>query len=643
MRRDDLLALDDDALAALATLGATRRARREEEAGRGPRLAVAADGVVEAIFEEGTRTRLLAGASLDEARCDCVARQPCRHALALAIAYRARHGAQDAPDEAAARWRPADIDAVAFEARLPRSQRAALARLRARRQVVTLRHDSPPTAVSPFARVRFLVPGDVDYALCDCVARGRCAHVAYALEAFACADPDAASVTPPVRGAGAAQDAEQAGTLYETCAALVESLLREGVEAGPGAHAGALAQARLRAEIADATWLRLALDELEAQIAAYTARDALFDEDRLLELTLEILARPRAALAAREDAVFTALGGDPLGRDELWSVDLAKLRLSPMGARVTSLGDWRIACAAWFDGAGGFVTMRREIAPDAEGPAPLARIARTPIGARLTFGGAAGARLTGLRGARGADGALSLVGGGVGRPTLAGPCAGAIDHPAALLRDVDAYKQALRRSPPPWLAPRGAPHFVVADVAGVEALAYAPGAQTLHARLSVAGPAGETQTLIVTRGFDPASPGALDALAAALAAGPTQIRGEARLANEALVIDPWSVRLADRLVVPDLSEAVPSALSAAPAAPSLSPNGALADAHRHLVARLTRGARASPSANEALATLSQDGFTATMGRLDALRRRPCDAGAFLDVAALLARLDARGL
>ena len=55
--RDDLLALQTPALAALTNMGLVKRAQKELDQGKVPAIDVGADGTVTATFDDGAVTR----------------------------------------------------------------------------------------------------------------------------------------------------------------------------------------------------------------------------------------------------------------------------------------------------------------------------------------------------------------------------------------------------------------------------------------------------------------------------------------------------------------------------------------------------------------------------------------------------------
>ncbi len=202
--RADLVALTPEALAALANVGLVKRAQRELDQGKGPRLEESADGTVTGHFDDGVVTRLPPNTTLRDCLCTCVASGVCRHRVAVALAYRTFASAPTSITTAEVPLAaplvgvsPADIDDAALERLLPKrtlEDARAIARRGMVIEVVQAAGNEPPTARLAACTVRFFVPNDPAYARCDCAAGQGCVHVALAVWAFRAGDaarPDA--------------------------------------------------------------------------------------------------------------------------------------------------------------------------------------------------------------------------------------------------------------------------------------------------------------------------------------------------------------------------------------------------------------------------------------------------------------------
>ena len=104
--RAELLALSTDSLAALTNRGLVKRAVRDLERAT-PALSEAADGTLEALYEDGVTTHLPTG-GLERGRCSCGATGVCRHVVALVLAYTASFREGESGEETPAAGEPED-------------------------------------------------------------------------------------------------------------------------------------------------------------------------------------------------------------------------------------------------------------------------------------------------------------------------------------------------------------------------------------------------------------------------------------------------------------------------------------------------------------------------------------------------------
>ncbi|WCS26617.1 hypothetical protein LOK46_07240 [Methylobacterium sp. NMS14P] len=628
MARPDLRALTDDGLIQLANAGLVKRALREVAAGAGPALAEADDGTVEARFADGTVTRLGPGRPPDAATCTCPASGMCRHRVALVVAYRAAAVA-DGPAEGAAEgaaggmadgaavpaaeavaWDPGTLDGAALEAGLGGAAAAELRRLLAAGITVELERGAVPAARLPTATVRFLVPDAVGYARCDCAAGGGCAHVALAIRAFreAAGAPEIRLGGAAPAGAATAESPAEEG-LAEAVDRVIAGLLEAGVVSGPEAHDGALIRLRRAAEARGATQVLLAEAELAGQLAAYAGRHAAYDAAVVLALAAELLGRVRGGAAA-------------LGLGQPYETAMGKTRLVSLGARLLARGRGATARVALADtDTGALLALEREFAPGEAEADIVAGLPGRLLGPGLSVAGTGQGQILTSVARRRADGLLALGQGARGRTALL-PRDALVTLPAPLAaRDVPSILRRLADRPPAFLRPRDRLEaFHVFAVEAVLGQAWAPGAQIWQAAVELPEAGG---TLHLARAYDPAAPHALDALAGACAGrwGPVrQVAGPVRIADGALVCEPWSVSV-DRLVVPDLA-APDGAGHPIPPAPDLGPATLLDEAAALLANALHAGRRAFAAGARAggadlVARLAAAGHPATAARLSA--------------------------
>lgn len=541
MPRADLLALTDDGLTQLSNAGLVKRAQRELAAGTGPTLTELDDGAIEARFADGTLTRLAAGREIALATCTCPSSGVCRHRVMLAMAYREEKAGQTSAEAAEPEaWNPATLDLEAFEAALSPSEKTTLTRLLAARQTVRLDYGQTPSARLAMASVRFLVPGDIGYARCDCATGRACAHVALAIRAFRAADGAAEAVvgdTAPIEAAAGLD------TLRNACDALVAHLAEVGVTAGPSAHVAFIDRARKQAEALGAAQALLTLDALAEQIHAYEARSARYDERAVLRLAAELFARTRAA-----DASAT------LGLGEPFETAMAKARLISLGARLRQEGtDIRAAVLLADTDTGATMLMEKLFSPQPNDKEAFhTSVLRRQMAPAIALTGIGRGQLLTSVARRRADGLLALGSGAGGRTQIMPRDALFAFRPPLAAVNVDALKQAFAERPISLIRPRKQVEDVhVFDVEDVAGQSWSPGDQFWQAAVKLKGDGG---MLHVERSYDAGAPSAITVLTAAMDGKWGQIRqiaGTVKRDGAVLVCEPWSLS-ADRFIVPDV-------------------------------------------------------------------------------------------
>jgi hypothetical protein len=548
VNRADLLALTTDVLAALANRGLVKRAAREVDAGDGPAVRVDPDGTVRGTFADGVETAFPVGAALNTASCSCPATGVCRHRIGLVLAYQATAATErDGPKESAGvGWSPGSVDDEELARVLgTRAVTAARRRLAAGYSAVLDRGaDGPPRAELATCVVRFLVPGELGYAHTGAEDPDHGEAVALAVWAFRAADERGLREGQVRLDVGGRPEPRTKRTGMEPAVELATELLFEGAM-----HAGPVLRAALRwmhrtAERQGLHWPAGALYDLSDQLDAYTARAARYDPVRYAALVTELHARQRA----------TAGGGVRsrlLGTDEQGSTSLRRVRLVGLGGRVGGTPDERVAelFFAHADDGTVFVMRRRWNVDPQSAPTGHALATRRIAGASL--GALATANLVSESASRSASRVVNVAARQVGRATVTpvGTAWTQLPHPV-LVRDLDVAARTLDDLPPWFIRPRIEAEFVrVVAVAEVREVGYHPGDQRLDAL--VADAAG--RTAMVSTEYRDSCPGALDALAGALQAGPSFISGSLRRGRGTLILDPVAVLTPDGLVVPDLA------------------------------------------------------------------------------------------
>ena len=508
MTRPDLLALTPDALAALANRGLVKRAVKELDAGVVPALDTDPAGAVQGEFPDGTTTTLPPGTALEAARCSCGAAGVCRHRIAVVLAYQRTQEAS-APAEL---WSPGtvtddDLVALMGERTLRRARRVFQAGYRAKLRRPTA-EDQTAQAELPTCTVTFLVPGDLSYVHTDAVNKDEA--TALAVWAFREADTQG---TDTIDVGGSPTTATDLTAVTD----LLDQLLLDGTTNA--------------SEVLDVAWQRLHRDltaqrlhwpaavitDLLAQLSAYRRRSADHEAERFAALLTELHARTTA----------TGPRAEVLGPDEPAETPLKRVRLTALGARLRAEN----AVDVYF-ASGDVVLVQRD----------------TPLrtGQRLAASNVVSESAT-----RSASRAVTLKTSRVAKTSLT-PVGTAWDHlPQALVvTDHDAAAAHLADLPPRQVRARVEAELVrVLRVGEVTDLAYDPAAQRLTATLHA--PNGTTCLLEATHRA--VAPHSLDALTAALRAGPSAVTGSIRRHRGTLVVDPLAVQTAAGVVVPDLA------------------------------------------------------------------------------------------
>ncbi len=541
MTRPDLLALTSDGLAALANRGLVKRAAKDLDAGVLPAIEVDPGGAVHATFPDGVRTTLPPGVGLDASACSCGAAGVCRHRIGAVLAFQ-RLG--DAPAEVV-RWSPGDFDDEALTAAF--GARAVATARRAHRAgypaLVRRPSTADPTAGVELAActVRFLVPGELGFVDTDATAARRDELVVLAAWAFRAADaarPDAPEVRLDVGGAAAAE----AGSGLADAVALVGAVLLDGAaNAGP-VLAASVRRVRDDLDGRDLGWPVAALDDLAEQLAAYGDRAAAHSSARVAELLAEVPARHRAVSAGG-----ASLRSRVLGTEERAETPLRRVRLVGLGCRATGTETERSAEVYLADPVGGTVLVLRKSWESGD--------VGSALGGRRLAGGTlaalSAANVVSESATRSAGREVRIATGRLAKTSITPLGDAWAGLPGTVLvEDFAALAAALADLPPRPVRPRVAAEFVrVLRVAGVRSVGYHPGAQRLDAVVCDSG----GTTAVVSSTYRAAAPGALDALAAALAANPSALSGTVRRVGGAVVLDPVAVATEAGLVVLDLA------------------------------------------------------------------------------------------
>ncbi|WP_377271238.1 hypothetical protein [Peterkaempfera sp. SMS 1(5)a] len=583
--RSDLLALTPDTLAALANRGLVKRAAKELDAGAGPSVTTGPDGTVHGHFPDGTRAALPPGLGLDAAECSCAAPGICRHRIGLVLAYQADHtggtaGPAPAPADAttgpattdttdttgsvtttvsgapAVGWSPGTVDDDTLTRRLGNRAVTAARRILERGCTAVLHR---PTAEEPTPRVelptctvRFPVPHEIGHAVTDVAPELRGQMIALAVWAFRAGDEQGA--TQVDMGGRADTKGEGGSASLRRAVALADELLIEGIaQAGP-VFGGTLRRAADELTAQSLHWPAGAVDELAAQLDAYTARSTLHQPERFALLLTELHARSRAAAHP-----------SVLGSGEAHETPLRRVRLVALGCRISGTSRDRTAHIYFaHPGAGTALVLRRswQLTDDDQ------QLTGHDLGGRRLLGSPlralSAANVVSEHTSRTAGRAVTISRGRIAATSVTpvGSAWAELPEPL-LLRDLAAHLRRWDGRPPRLIRPRIEAESVhVIAVSAVDSVGYDPAEQRLEA--AVRDEAGNAA--VVRADHNPFCPGGLDALAAALECDgprPLLISGMLSRAGGRTVIDPLAVLTADGPVIPDLAPGDGSAALAA--------------------------------------------------------------------------------
>ncbi len=583
MDRTDLLALTEDALAALANRGLVKRAAKEPA----PEVATV-DGTVRGRFPDGTESALPHGATLDAAWCSCAATGICRHEIALVLAYQRLH-----EKPAFAAWSPGEISDETLTKTFGERVMTSARRLAKAGYSVRLRwpaaEDPVATAELSTCTVRFLVPGDIGHVDTDVVAAKRDEVVVLAVWAFR--EADARGLTENALF-DVGRVAAAPGEALSAAVDLATQVLTDGAANASPILIAALRTAGDRLSEEKLHWPAAAVADLADQLTAYQDRSSRYRPERVAELITELHARQRA----------TGPRSQVLGGDEPADTPLRRVRLTSLGCRVRGDGSAEVFLAS--DSA--VLVVRR--------PAASRRLLGTSLDT------VAVSTIVSESAVRTASRVVRIGSNRVGKTSVTPVGSGWDQLPDALVvRDFKATVEQLADLPPRFVRPRIEAEFVrVTEIAEVEDIGYRPGAQRLDA--TIVDTKGTEALISATyRGI---CPGALDALAEALAADPHSISGSLRRQNGTLVIDPIAIRTPTTLIVPDLTPThqpthLPDTMITYPSTLDRALTACAELAHRGLNHTPTR-----THLDETATDLHHAGFHTTATRLSTLARTP---------------------
>jgi hypothetical protein len=240
-----------------------------------------------------------------------------------------------------------------------------------------------------------------------------------------------------------------------------------------------------------------------------------------------------------------------LGTEESAETALRRLRLTGIGCRISGDTDSRSVRFYLVHGEAGAVLVLDKTWELGEGESPSGhelgerRVSGTSVAAL------AGGNVVTESAMRSARRAVRIASNRVAKTTVARSAGGWSDLPDSILvRDLRVLATRLAGLPPRIIRPRVEADLVhVVAVGEVSNISYAPGLQQLTARITAVDE-GEATVVATHRGV---TPGALDALAAALRSQPHFISGITYRFRGEVMIDPLAVVTGDSVIIPDIA------------------------------------------------------------------------------------------
>ena len=326
--RQDLLALTEDDLITLSNRGTVKRVKRELKK-LSAEITLDPDNTVIVAWSDNNTCTLPAATRLAEADCTCVKIGLCRHLVRSVLAYQSWAAEQESAEPAiVAPWNPGSI----ADAQLaPHFRKGQLTRLRKEFEqghVVELVCSSKPTAYfhSLSLTVRFLVPNELAYTVCDCAETAPCRHVPLAIWAFRLLDGES----------GLIETAKQALPIPTVLLDQIEENIRDWLELGLAGAVGQLVERTRRLAVrcrsAELLWPATLIDDLLTEYDRYTRHDARFDPNRVTQLIGELLVRMRSIRAGSPNVPSLFVRGN----QRKTVTDIGRTRLIGLGSYVST-------------------------------------------------------------------------------------------------------------------------------------------------------------------------------------------------------------------------------------------------------------------------------------------------------------------
>lgn len=510
--RDDLLALGETELVALANRGLWKKAGKELQKGEFE-FSLGEDNTIKLIQGESTVT-ILPHQSLSDCTCSCSATGMCRHKLLAVLAYQERNQSAVVEQE----WCPSEFSDDEVHDLL-----GANLFKRARGQTkkglrIRLHRGSKPKAFLPTCTVSFLVPHQLSYARCDCAQIDACEHLALACWAF--------------REEGDEIVFEQSARIddydFTACRSLLDDLLLHGVRNSHPKQIEALRQQSRNLSRSGLIWLSNLLQEMAETVSAYQQRGSHFSPQGLARLLLDWWVRSSA-----EDGSRTVLWGAGITPETA----LKQVALTALGARIDHRAGETVVNLYLADPKAGVVTVIRK---QWEGRLLAAEVAEKRFAGNLPLKRLANTQVVTEAAKRLANRELLLGKGRVGKTTAlidSGNWSERFQEPL-LVRDFERLKDELKTEEPIFFRARvRAESIRILEIDEVGEVVYLPGSQTLEAELYDR----DTNPVLLRLVHRAGEPSALQECAQQLSRGVRFVAGKVSLQKGEVHLEPLSV------------------------------------------------------------------------------------------------------
>ena len=512
-----------------------------------------------AAFADGSQARLVPQKALRDCPCSCGATSVCRHRVATILAYQQAFAMRATPSNAPPppSWTPAQVSEEALEKLLGAAALERARRLRKRGILVEVaqgdfERGEVPRAQLPTSTIRFLLPGDLSFARCDCRLKSGCEHVAIAVWAFQAAQAQGTSRLKTVELTdSAAESSERKLAALEAATEVASLLLLEGTTRLSEAASARFMLARTGLEWARLAWPLAAFEEVEALRDAYVRRSARYAPRQMAEAVAELHARFRAAGSGGALPASAILGFD-----EAPEVALDSIRLCALGVRVEEDGERRwVELFLAAPQLQSVLVLQKAYMPQGEKPEDGPALAKRTLLSGVPLEVVAHSQVVSNAAVRSPNRHVRFSTGPSKRTSiLAGGASLDAIPPGLLVRNVQQFGKWLAARPPRSLRPRlAAENIRVFEISSLTEMGYDNSEQAVRAQcVDLCG-----HPFWIELHHRTITPGALGALARVLLQGKAKaVVGAARRLSGKLMVEPIAL-FAEKLVALHLEPSTP--------------------------------------------------------------------------------------